>query len=93
MLYWIDSEPRRNRDTNNQRTFAIAINTENNMGAIQCVVGGPKLVQANPNRPMASRGAATKQLVQIRKMSEARDTHSTTATIALLRELPTWDLS
>lgn len=39
-------------------TLAIAIQVENIIGAIQCTCGGPKLVQAKPNRPIVSSGAA-----------------------------------
>lgn len=38
-------------------TLAIAIKHENIIGAIQCTCGGPRLVQANPNRPIDKRGA------------------------------------
>lgn len=38
-------------------TLAIAIKAENIIGAIQCTWGGPKLVQANPNKPIGRSGA------------------------------------
>lgn len=33
---------------------------EKNIGANQCTAGGPMLVQANPKRPIVSKGAAMK---------------------------------
>lgn len=35
----------------------MAINAEKIIGAIQCTCGGPKLVQANPNKPIGRSGA------------------------------------
>ena len=37
------------------------------MGAIQCTCGGPRLVQAKPNRPIASSGAAAKLSVLVHR--------------------------
>lgn len=38
-------------------TLAMAIHAENIIGAIQWTCGGPKLVQANPNKPIGRSGA------------------------------------
>ena len=43
-------------------TFAIAMRVEKIIGAIQCTCGGPKLVQANPNKPITRRGATVKDV-------------------------------
>lgn len=36
----------------------MAMSIEKNIGANQCTAGGPMLVQANPKRPIVSKGAA-----------------------------------
>lgn len=43
----------------------MAIRTEKSIGAIQGMFGGPNEVQAKPNRPIASRGAADKVKVKL----------------------------
>lgn len=47
-------------DIRSRLTFAIPIRDEKIMGAIHGVVGGPWEVQANPKRPMISKGPVNK---------------------------------
>lgn len=46
-------------------TLATAIRAEKIIGAIQWTIGGPKLVHANPNRPIVRSGAATGTCQQV----------------------------
>jgi hypothetical protein len=42
-------------------TLAMAMSVEKIIGAIQGILGGPKLVHAKPNNPIVSSGAAFKR--------------------------------
>lgn len=58
----------------------MAIKDEKIIGAIQCTLGGPRLVQANPNSPIVRRGATEILSVKDLQSENGRSHHITAST-------------